>query len=281
MAASGPVYITGAIETVTFPSVPNVVISYPNREDWWNRYPALHRADGRKRNIDEFDWFYRDSKRIYQQVLLKQLRRIQRPATGRAVLAELSTRSYYVYIFPWDFATSFQGENPTDLGRAGTLTIPQTRRESARGINPPGTVGHARGWSWASIDRPGSVDVYYTDYRCEDDDADGVLVHELAHAARVMSGVFHQSKMHGGYPNSEEFYANTIEMIYRSETGLNVTDYKFHPIDQASLLRHRRERELLTALRHEQPSLFLALAQVDASFNPIKSIAQKLLTIDL
>jgi len=281
MAANGPVFITGAIETAPFPSAPNVVISYPNREDWWNRYPALHRAGSRKRNIDEFDWFYRDSKRIYQQILLKQLRRIQHRATGRAVFAELSTRAYSVYIFPWDFATSFEGEDPTALGRTETPTIPQTRRERTRGINPPGTISHARGWSWASMDKPGSVDVFYTDYRCDDVDADGVLVHELAHATRVMSGFHHKSKMRGGYPNTEEFYANTIEMIYRSETGLNVTDYKYHHINQASVLRHPRERELLTALRHEQPSLFLALAQVDAPFNPIKPIAQRLLTIDL
>ncbi len=283
MAANGPVFITRAIEATPFPLAPNVVISYPHREDWWNRYPALHRAGSRKRNIDEFDWLYRDSKRIYQEILLKQLRRIEHRATGRAVLAELRARPYSVYIFPWDFATSFGGEDPSALGRAETPTIPQTRTERARGINPPGTNFHTRGWCWASMDKPGSVDVFYTDYRCEDDDADGVLLHELVHASRVMSGVNHDhpSKMRGGYPNSEEFYANTIEMIYRSETGLNVTDYKFHRIDQASVLRHPRERELLTALCHQQMSLCIALAKVDAPFNPIKPIAKQLLTIDL
>jgi hypothetical protein len=284
MAAKGPVFITKAIEAAPFPSAPNVVISYPHREDWWHRYPALHRAGSRKRTIDEFEWLYRDSKRSYQESVLKRLRKIQHWATGRAVFVELSARpSYSVCIFPWDFATLFGGDDPSDLGRAETPAIPQTRTERARGINPPGTNFHARGWCWASMDKPGAVDVFYTDYRCEESDADGVLLHELVHAARLISGVNHEhpSKMRGGYPNSEEFYANTIEMIYRSETGLNVTDYKNHPIDQASVLRHPRERALLTALRHEQPSLFLALARVDAPFNPIKPIAEKLLTIDL
>ena len=87
--------------------------------------------------------------------------------------------------------------------------------------------------------------------------------------------------MRGGYPNSEEFYADIVEMTYRSETGLNVFDYRKHPIDQASVLRQPMARALLTALRHEQPSLFLALARVDAPFNPIKPIAEQLLTIDL
>jgi hypothetical protein len=70
-------------------------------------------------------------------------------------------------------------------------------------------------------------------------------------------------------------------MIYRSETGLNVFDYRKHPIDQASVLKRPNARTFLTALRYEQPSLFLALATVDAPFNPIRPIADQLLRIDL
>jgi hypothetical protein len=284
MAANDPVFITRAIEAAPFPSAPNVVISYPHREDWWHRYPALHRAGSRKRTIDEFEWLYQDSKRAYQESVLKRLRKIQHWATGRAVFAELRARpSYSVCIFAWDFLPSIDWKDRDAQGLTEPPGIPQTRTERARGIKPSGTKFQVRGVGFASFDKPGSVDVFYTDYRCEESDADGVLLHELVHAARLISGVNHDhpSKMRGGYPNSEEFYANTIEMIYRSETGLNVTDYKNHPIDQASVLRHPRERALLTALRHEQPSLFLALARVDAPFNPIEPIAKQLLTIDL
>jgi hypothetical protein len=282
MAANGPVFVTKAIEAAPFPSAPNVVISYPHREDWWNRYPALHRAGSRKRSIDEFEWLYQDSKRAYQESVLKRLRKIQHQATGWAVLAELRARSSYsIYIFPWDFGPSFGGNDPSALGKVDTPIIPQTRTERARGINPPGTNFHTRGWCWASTDQPGAVDVFYTDYRCEESEADGVLLHELMHASRILSGVFHQSKMGGGYRNSEEFYANTIEMIYRSETGLNVFDYRNHPIDQASVLKQPMARALITALCHRQMSLCVALAKVDAPFNPIKPIAKQLLTIDL
>lgn len=282
MASSDPVFITRAIETAPFQSAPNVVVSYPHREDWWNRYRALRTAYGRKHAIDEFEWLYRDEKRLYQQTILQRLRKLAHSATGQAVFAELRTRpSYCVWIFPWDFIPSIDGHNPTDLGETERTPLPQTARERARGISPPGTKDVVRGWAFPSMDDPGSVDVFYSDERCKADEADGVLLHELAHAMRVMSGAHHKSKMRRGYPNSEEFCANTIEMIYRSERGLAVTDYRYNPIDQASVLKDPQARALLTDLRYKQPSLFLALAKVDAPFNPIRPIADKLLTIDL
>jgi hypothetical protein len=282
LAPHDPVFITRAIEATPFPSAPNVVVSYPHREDWWHRYPALRRAGSRNRNIDEFEWLYQDSKRSYHTSVLKRLRKIQHSATGRAVLAELRARpSYSVYIFPWDFLPSIDWEDRDALGLTEALQIPQTRTERARGIKPAGTKYHVRGVYSASMDQPGGVDVFYTDYRCEESDADGTLLHELVHAMRVISGVHHQRKMSRGYPNSEEFCANTIEMMYRSERRLEVYDYVGHPITQASVLKQPKARAFLADLRHAQPSLFLALARVDAPFNPIRPIADLLLRIDL
>lgn len=280
--ALDPVFITRAIEATPFPSAPNVVVSYPHREDWWNRYRALRRADGRKRNIDEFEWLYQDSKRAYQMSVLKRLGQIQLRATGRAVLAELRARpSYSVCIFPYEFLPSIDWRDRDALGLTEALQIPQTRSERARGIKPLGTKYQVRGVYSASMDKPGAVDVYYTDYRCEESEADGTLLHELVHAMRVLSGAHHHFKMGGGYHNSEEFYANTIEMIFRSERGQDVYDYAGHPITQASVLKQPRARAFLTDLRHAQPSLFLALARVEAPFNPIRPIADQLLRIDL
>ena len=280
--ALDPVFITRAIEATPFPSAPNVVVSYPHRKDWWNRYRALRRADGRKRNIDEFEWLYQDSKRAYQMSVLKRLGQIQLRATGRAVLAELRARpSYSVCIFPYEFLPSIDWRDRDALGLTEALQIPQTRSERARGIKPLGTKYQVRGVYSASMDKPGAVDVYYTDYRCEESEADGTLLHELVHAMRVLSGAHHHFKMGGGYHNSEEFYANTIEMIFRSERGQDVYDYAGHPITQASVLKQPRARAFLTDLRHAQPSLFLALARVEAPFNPIRPIADQLLRIDL
>jgi len=279
LARIDPVFITRTIEATSFPSAPNVVISFPHREDWWNRYPALRRAGPR----NQFEWLYQEQRRRYQDNMLKRLRNIQHCATGRAVLAELRARpSYSVCIFPWDFLPSIDWEYRDELGLVDPLPIPQTRRERARGIKPPGTTKFpVRGMYSASLEKPGAVDVFYSDFRCEASDADGVLLHELVHALRVISGVFHQSRMGGGYHDSEEFYANTIQMIYRSERGQVIHDYAYHPIDQASVLKQPKARALLTDLRHAQPSLFLALARVDTPFNPIRPIADQLLRIDL
>src|SRR5712671_2110006 len=117
LAPNDPVFITRTIEATSFPSAPNVVISFPHREDWWNRYPALRRAGPRNHNINEFEWLYQEQRRRYQDAVLKRLRNIQHCATGRAVLAELRARpSYSVYIFPWDFLPSIDLGDPRDLG---------------------------------------------------------------------------------------------------------------------------------------------------------------------
>jgi hypothetical protein len=282
LARIDPVFITRTIEATPFPSAPNVVASFPHREDWWNRYPALRRADSRNRNINEFEWLYQEQRRRHQDSVLKRLRQIQHRATGRAVLAELRARpSYSVYLFPYEFLPSIDRWGGPSDGVTEALRIPQTRRERARGIKPPGTTFVMRGVAFASTDKPGAVDVFYSDYGCPEKDADGTLLHELVHATRVISGVDRGVPMGGGYGNSEEFYANTVEMIYRSERGQDVSDYAYHPINQASVLRQPKARALLTDLWHTQPSLFLALAQVDTPFNPIRPIADKLLRIDL
>jgi hypothetical protein len=282
LALPDPVWITRKIEAVPFSSALNVVISFPHREDWWNRFPALRRADGRNRNIDEFEWLYREQKHLYQQSTFRRLRQIQDRATGRAVFAELRARpSYSVCIFPYEFLPSIDGDGQGDLGATEPLKIPQTRRERARGIKPLGTKFLVRGVSFASLNKPGAVDLFYTDNRCKESEADGVLLHELVHAMRVISGVDRGVPMGGGYENSEEFLANTIEMIYRSERGLHVFDYTGHPINQASILRLPGARELITALYYKQMSLCIALSQVKADFNPIRPIAQELFTIDL
>ena len=72
------------------------------------------------------------------------------------------------------------------------------------------------------------------------------------------------------YGNNEEFYANTIEMIYRSEKRLPIYDYANRPLDAASFLERNTASMLLTNLRVAQQSLFDALAQVNAGFNPIR-----------
>src|SRR6267154_4269143 len=126
LAPNDPVFITRAIEAKPFPSAPNVVVSYPHREEWWNRYPAVRKSYSGDRSYHEFEWPYQDSKCIYQDRVLKRLRQIQHRATGRAVLAELRARpSYSVYIFPWVFLPSIDWRDRDALGLTEALQIPQ------------------------------------------------------------------------------------------------------------------------------------------------------------
>jgi hypothetical protein len=123
--------------------------------------------------------------------------------------------------------------------------------------------------------------VFYSAERCEESNADGVLLHELVHAMRNVWGLGRSTQMRGVYLNSEEFYATMIEMIFRSRRGQDVFDYAWHPTDQEKVLKQPMARALITKLCHQQMSLCIALSQVEADFNPIRPIAEKLFTIDL
>src|SRR5229473_2340978 len=221
-----------------------------------------------------FDSRYQDMKHDHQKNVLKCL---GMRAAGRAVLAELRARpAFSVYIFPFDFLPS--GDWLPGTGAlTETMLLPQTAAESARGTKPPGTQACANGACWASQNSPTgkSVDLFFTARRNTKNNADGWLLHELVHAARFISGVFRQLPMGGGYGDSEEFYANTIEMIYRSEKRLPIYDYNYQPFDAASFLERNMASVLLTDLRVAQPSLFGALAKVDAGFNPIKQLDEQ------
>ena len=279
MALFDPVSITRAIEATPFAHASNVVIAYPHFEDWKKLYKPqplrMPDARGIYRNVDAFESRYQDMKRDHENNVLKQLRRIQGWAAGRAVFAELRAwRSFSVYILPFDFLPSDDWE----VGAGAItepITLPQTAAERARGKTPRGTQVCERGACWADPDSPGgkSADVFYTARRFRDENADGALLHELVHAARLISGVQRTSPLGGGYGNNEEFLANTIEMIYRSEKRLPIYDYNHRPFDAASFLDPKTMASVvLTDLRVAQPSLFDALAKVNADFNPIKQL---------
>jgi hypothetical protein len=285
MALFDPVSITREIEATPFPFARNVIIAYPHREDWKKLYKPqplrMPDARGIYRNVDAFESRYQDMKRDHENHVLKCLGMIQRWAAGRAVLAELRARpAFSVYILPFDFLPSDDWIDVVDpKKRAGAITevitLPQTAAERARGTKPRGTQFCTNGACFAdSYSRTGkSVDVFFTARRFADRDGDSSLLHELVHAMRLISGVFRYFPMGGGYHNTEEFYANTIEMIYRSERGLPLYDYKWRPLDTASFLDPKTMATVtLIDLLVAQPSLFDALAHVNADFNPIKQL---------
>jgi hypothetical protein len=283
MALFDPVSITREIEATPFRFARNVIIAYPHFEDWKKLYKPqplrMPDARGIYRNVDAFESRYQDMKRDHENHVLKCLGMIQRWAAGRAVLAELRAwRSFSVYILPFDFLPSADWKHRRDetLGAiTEPITLPQTAAERARRTKPRGTQVCKKGSCWANPDSHTgkSADVFYTARRFPDGDADGALLHELVHAMRLISGAQRTSPMGGGYHDTEEFLANTIEMIYRSEKRLPIYDYGYRPLDAASFLdRPTMASVELTDLRVAQQSLFDALLKVNADFNPIKQL---------
>jgi hypothetical protein len=272
---SDRISITRAIHATPFANAPNVVVAYPQYEDWKDLYKTPPVRSGFA-TLTPFDPRYLDPrylmmKRNHEDDALKHLAMMQGQATGRAVLAGLiARRSYSVYILPSDFRP------PRDRKDKGAVTdaidIPQTAAERAQGRNPPSTRFCHSGACVADLDRTAqSVDVYFTPGNFRGNHADGVLVHELVHALRIMSGLLHDVPMGRGYGDSEEFYATTIEAIYRSEKRLALYDYQWKPLDPAAFFDpEENARMLLYMLRDQQGSLFDALANVKADFNPFK-----------
>jgi hypothetical protein len=283
MALFDPVSITREIEATPFRFARNVIIAYPHFEDWKKLYKPqplrMPDARGIYRNVDAFESRYQDMKRDHENHVLKCLGMIQRWAAGRAVLAELRAwRSFSVYILPFDFLPSADWRHRRDetLGAiTEPITLPQTAAERARGSKPRGTDFCQNGACFANLKSPTgkSADVFFTARRFADRDADSALLHELVHATRMISGVDRGVPMGGGYHNTEEFLANTIEMIYRSERGLPIYDYGYRPLDAAWFLDPKTMATVvLIELLVAQPSLFDALLKVNADFNPIKQL---------
>ena len=131
-------------------------------------------------------------KRDHENNVLRRLGMIQGWAAGRAVFAELRAwRSFSVYILPFDFLPSDDWES-----EAKAITEPDYTSAIGGGTGPREDAARARrsarrGACWANPDSHAgkSADVFYTARRFPEPDADGALLHELVHAARLISGV--------------------------------------------------------------------------------------------
>ena len=273
--------IRGAIEGTPYAHAQGIFIAYPNRADWKKRYrpQPLRMPDdnGIYRSVNEFESRYQDMKGSHERNVTKMLDRVRHHAAGRAVLAELKARqSYSVNIFPFDFLPSSDWSgNP--LAVTSPAAVPQTATELAHDRKPKGTSMCIEG-SCFGFREASSVDLFYTPRRDSKlADADGTLLHELVHAVRFQHGLFRgkSRQVNGGYKNQEEFFANVIEMIYRSEKRQSIFDYKFHPIHADTFLDKPlvpTPRELLTAFRQQHETLFDALVKVEARFNPMRQL---------
>jgi hypothetical protein len=100
---------------------------------------------------------------------------------------------------------------------------------------------------------------------------DGVLLHELVHASRLVAGVLRPFPMGKGYANTEEFLATTIQNMYQSERNLPLYDYSWNRLNKALFFDAEQEAgAALYELRDSQRMLFDELASLRLDFNPVK-----------
>jgi hypothetical protein len=104
---------------------------------------------------------------------------------------------------------------------------------------------------------------------------DEVLLHELVHAARYMRGLLMKIPMNGGYGNQEEFLAQVIENIYRSEKGRSPINYGGAPMPNPSGFLDSAlspsPRLAIGSLR-SNPVLWSEIVKCNARFNPVRQV---------
>jgi hypothetical protein len=108
---------------------------------------------------------------------------------------------------------------------------------------------------------------------------DEALLHELVHASRFVAGVMYTRPMGTGYGNQEEFYANTVENVYRSEKGRGILfDYQGVVFKAADFFKRTPDSWWsINRLQSDQRDLFNKLANLDPTlvpFDPIREVDQ-------
>jgi Effector protein len=108
-----------------------------------------------------------------------------------------------------------------------------------------------------------------------------VLLHELVHSVRQLSGKLNQRPTHDSYEDIEEFYAIVVANVYRSElhrVGLR-GGHHFESLppkqrdDAGVFLKTGENRKRLENLKGENGDLFKAISDVlNAKWNPFRLI---------
>jgi hypothetical protein len=269
--------ITEAVDELPYPELPNIIVAYPSFNDWWHLYDP-DKDRGHRRDRESFD----DMRRHHQRSVTKLLDCISHRQTGRAVLAEIRSRpTHNVYILPWDFLQLARWRDP---GGRPVLAV--------TGAMDHGGFSFVEAWKKGKPlcqDVHGQVHCYgsgshaiihFTDLRIEEKGGmtrDEALLHELVHASRHVAGVAYTRSMGTGYRTQEEFYANTIENVYRSEKRRGILlDYGGVVFKAADFFRRTPDSWWsIDRLQLDQRELFNTLANLDPTlvpFDPIREV---------
>jgi hypothetical protein len=254
----------------------HVVISYPSVQDWRSLYDPNHSRDIRASRDS-----YTNMRRDHQRSVLEQLDRIYAHASGKAVLAELSSAPHAVLIFPFDFRPSrFWRKKNADEPMVVASTQANSVQSAIHAIQPGvpvcGKTAQGEAVCIASPGGGGRTQIFFSASRAASSGPDEALLHELLHATRYMRGFIHRFAMSGGYENQEEFLAMVIQNIYRSETGRPPVQYGGITIANSSAFLDSgispSPRTVIAGLRSKQPKFFAAIAKIQTKFNPVRQV---------
>jgi len=208
--------------------------------------------------------------------------------TGRAVINEVWSIPRRLQIRPWSNRRQLNADAGPTNDRAATAPF-QPVRDGTDGHHEA-AWGHGTGrgsdvriryspWSWGDdafgwdpIARNNLAAFTGTLPPLPGEDAAEVLLHELVHSLRQMSGRGTRLPMGRGFDTQEEFFAILVTNIYTSERGRHRqlrADHGTTPLLNPRDWRTDREfQALIRAVSTSQPSLVNRLARVRAPFNP-------------
>ena len=279
--------ITEAVSATPYPKAPSIWISYPRPADWKRLFvPVL---DPKRAN--DAHWLrakYDFMKSGHETFVKNQLDAIVSKSTGQTLLLQFrATPSYSVMIFPYVFAPDYVEDEV-----AATIAVELYAATAKNRLMLPklddGSPFCTRKFDGTRICRGtgtgSAVDIFFwaadpLGFRGHTYTEDEVLLHELVHALRMVSGVEYGRSVTGGYGNQEEFLAVLVTNMYRSNKGLPLFDYALNPIQASTFLDTNitpTPRELIRSLRDKQPSLFAALKSVQAPFSPVRQYFDEL-----
>lgn len=206
-----------------------------------------------------------DQQDRYRRSVAGVVEAVQRTRTGRIVIAHITASPRRVTIEPWT-GESGNAEAVPESEVASGSTVP--------GRTSAGTNTHVRFSADRSAMPPSAPQ----------GSADEVLVHELGHALRQISGAEQYERVGGGlallrmasYGNTEEFFAAMVASVHSSELGrAPLANHGRMALRDPGLLQRPPFSTRLRQARARMPGFCAQLAAIPpemAAFNPFRDV---------